>query len=73
LKKSIAKKVKQRYEKFIQPFDLIAKEVKIIYRKLTGGENGGDGGDAELSFKDFNDPFGEGINFEVRPLNKSWK
>ena len=31
------------------------------------------GGDAELELIDTMDPFSEGINFSVRPKNKSWK
>mmetsp|Transcript_38745 Transcript_38745/g.37086 ORF Transcript_38745/g.37086 Transcript_38745/m.37086 type:complete len:145 (+) Transcript_38745:1687-2121(+) len=38
-----------------------------MYRLITNG------GDAELETLDALDPFSEGIQFQVRPLKKSWK
>ncbi|CDW83919.1 nuclear condensin complex subunit [Stylonychia lemnae] len=58
---------KQRENDFLQGFNIIAKELKQIYRFITNG------GDAELDLVDSLDPFSEGIQFNVRPLKKSWK
>ncbi|CDW85923.1 condensin complex component [Stylonychia lemnae] len=58
---------KQRESDFLQGFSIIAKELKQIYRFITNG------GDAELDLVDSLDPFSEGIEFNVRPLKKSWK
>jgi len=48
-------------------FNLIALKLKEIYRFITSG------GDAELELVDNLDPFSDGIQFNVRPLKKSWK
>lgn len=49
------------------PFSQISQDLKEIYTELTQG------GDASLELKDINDPFEEGIIYQVRPLNKTWK
>ena len=41
--------------------------MKQIYRLITNG------GDADLETIDQLDPFSEGVLFQVRPKNKSWK
>lgn len=46
-------------------FNDINVELNRIYTKLTGGR-------AELNFLDSMNPF-EGVEFSVRPVNKSWK
>ena len=46
-------------------FNEINLELNSIYSKLTGGK-------AELEFVDSMNPF-EGVEFSVRPVNKSWK
>ncbi|KAI0982114.1 hypothetical protein GJ496_007060 [Pomphorhynchus laevis] len=58
---------KKRDEEFGDAFKLIAHAVKSIYRELTFG------GDADLESVDSLDPFSEGIEFSVRPPDKSWK
>jgi structural maintenance of chromosome 4 len=57
----------KRLEEFKEGFSLIAKHVKEIYRLITNG------GDADLETIDQLDPFSEGVMFQVRPKNKSWK
>ena len=56
-----------RHQQFKSGFDSIAKNVKAIYRLITNG------GDADLETIDQLDPFAEGVLFQVRPKNKSWK
>lgn len=56
-----------RHNEFKEGFQLIAKHVKQIYRLITNG------GDADLETIDQLDPFSEGVMFQVRPKNKSWK
>jgi structural maintenance of chromosome 4 len=46
---------------------VIASHLQQIYRLITNG------GDAELEILDQLDPFSEGVMFQVRPKNKSWK
>ena len=58
---------KKRCEDFKDGFQLIADHVKQIYRLITNG------GDAEMETIDQLDPFSEGVMFQVRPKNKSWK
>ena len=58
---------KQRCSEFKEGFQLIADHVKQIYRLITNG------GDAEMETIDQLDPFSEGVMFQVRPKNKSWK
>ena len=58
---------KQRCQEFKEGFQLIADHVKQIYRLITNG------GDAEMETIDQLDPFSEGVMFQVRPKNKSWK
>ena len=48
-------------------FQQIGNKLKEMYRLITNG------GDAELETIDSLDPFSEGILFQVRPKNKSWK
>jgi structural maintenance of chromosome 4 len=57
----------KRHDIFREGFQLIAEHVKQIYRLITNG------GDADLECIDALDPFSEGILFQVRPKNKSWK
>ena len=57
----------KRCDEFKSGFQLIADHVKQIYRLITNG------GDAELETIDQLDPFSEGVMFQVRPKNKSWK
>jgi structural maintenance of chromosome 4 len=54
-------------EEFMQGFSIISLKLREMYRMITLG------GDAELELIDSLDPFREGINFSVRPPNKSWK
>lgn len=62
------KSLKQkRHKQFKQGFDLISGHVKQIYRLITNG------GDADLETIDQLDPFSEGVLFQVRPKNKTWK
>ncbi|CAB3401731.1 unnamed protein product [Caenorhabditis bovis] len=56
-----------RLEEFSEGFSIISTSVKEIYQKLT------DGGDSRMVEKSGADPFSEGIQFMVRPKNKSWK
>jgi len=56
---------KQRLDVFMDHFNGISVELNRIYTKLTGGK-------AELNFVDSMNPF-EGVEFSVRPVNKSWK
>ncbi|XP_037943641.1 structural maintenance of chromosomes protein 4-like [Teleopsis dalmanni] len=58
---------KKRYNEFMHGFSIITKNLKEIYQMLTQG------GNAELEFVDWNDPFTEGVSFSVRPPKKSWK
>jgi len=48
-------------------FNIISSKLKETYQTLTNG------GDAELELRDSMDPFIEGVEFTVRPPNKSWK
>ena len=57
----------RRHKQFKEGFELIANHVKQIYRLITNG------GDADLETIDQLDPFSEGVLFQVRPKNKSWK
>ena len=57
----------RRLDMFKDGFTLIANHVKQIYRLITNG------GDADLETIDQLDPFSEGVMFQVRPKNKSWK
>eukprot|EP00747_Dinoflagellata_sp_TGD_P195072 gnl/TRDRNA2_/TRDRNA2_63218_c0_seq1.p1 gnl/TRDRNA2_/TRDRNA2_63218_c0~~gnl/TRDRNA2_/TRDRNA2_63218_c0_seq1.p1 ORF type:complete len:1377 (+),score=498.50 gnl/TRDRNA2_/TRDRNA2_63218_c0_seq1:64-4194(+) len=57
----------QRLENFMEGFSVISMKLKEMYQMITLG------GDAELELVDTLDPFSEGINFSVRPPNKSWK
>ena len=57
----------KRFDEFKEGFNLIAEHVRQIYRLITNG------GDAELDLIDQLDPFSEGVMFQVRPKNKSWK
>jgi len=58
---------KFRHDEFMKGFKLISNSVKEMYRLITCG------GDAELEIKDTLDPFAEGVLFQVRPKNKTWK
>ena len=57
----------KRLDEFKEGFTLIATHVKHIYRLITNG------GDAELDLIDQLDPFSEGVMFQVRPKQKTWK
>jgi structural maintenance of chromosome 4 len=57
----------QRFTVFDTGFRAIAAKVKETYQILTLG------GDAELEYVDKLDPWGQGIQFSVRPPGKSWK
>ena len=58
---------KARHDEFMAGFNMISSKLKEMYRLITNG------GDAELETLDALDPFSEGIQFQVRPLKKSWK
>lgn len=58
---------RRRLNCFLEGFSTITDKVKQMYRMLTFG------GDAELELVDSLDPFSEGVQFSVRPPNKSWK
>ena len=58
---------KQRLDQFMVGFNTIALKLKETYQMITLG------GDAELILTDSLDPFAEGIEFQVRPPNKTWK
>ncbi len=57
---------KKRLDEFMKGFGFISLRLKEMYQMITRG-------DAELEFVDSLDPFSEGIQFSVRPPNKSWK
>ncbi|XP_055347019.1 structural maintenance of chromosomes protein 4-like [Paramacrobiotus metropolitanus] len=57
----------RRKNEFMRSFDLIRKKLKETYHMLTCG------GDAELEICNQLKLFSEGIDFNVRPPNKSWK
>lgn len=57
----------KRKDQFEKGFHFISRELKHTYQLLTNG------GDAELTLLDNNDPFLEGILYEVRPPKKTWK
>lgn len=59
--------IERRRNEFMESFDLIRKKLKQTYYSLTLG------GDAELEIVDRVKLFSEGIEFNVRPPNKSWK
>ena len=61
------KMTEQRTQEFTASFDVIQKKLKETYRQLTLG------GDAELVPVNNLNIFGDGIEFSVRPPNKSWK
>ena len=58
---------KERLVEFMSGFNTIALKLKETYQMITLG------GDAELILTDSMDPFAEGIEFQVRPPNKTWK
>ncbi|XBW36228.1 hypothetical protein QEN19_001809 [Hanseniaspora menglaensis] len=58
---------KQRYDEFIQGFNIISQSLKEMYQMITMG------GNAELELVDSLDPFSEGILFSVMPPKKSWR
>lgn len=58
---------KARHDEFMAGFKFISANVKEMYRLITHG------GDAELEIKDTLDPFAEGVLFQVRPKQKTWK
>ena len=60
-------KRRERLEKFMHGFNIVALRLKEMYQMITMG------GDAELELVDSLDPFSEGIVFSVRPPRKSWK
>lgn len=57
----------KRLDEFMAGFAVIARSLKQMYQMITLG------GDADLELVDSMDPFGEGIQFSVRPPKKSWK
>lgn len=66
-KNEIDKLKKERFDLFINGFNIISTKLKETYQTLTNG------GDAELELIDSLDPFSDGVNFTVRPPKKSWK
>jgi structural maintenance of chromosome 4 len=58
---------KMRLREFFDGFRVISDRLKEMYQTITIG------GDAELQPVDTMDPFGDGIEFSVRPPKKSWK
>lgn len=55
----------RRLDVFLRCFNEINVELNKIYQRLTGGK-------AEISLVDSMNPL-EGVEFSVRPVNKSWK
>ncbi|KAL6927044.1 hypothetical protein ACO0SA_004132 [Hanseniaspora valbyensis] len=58
---------KQRYDQFMEGFNIISQSLKEMYQMITMG------GNAELELVDSIDPFSEGILFSVMPPKKSWR
>lgn len=59
--------VEQRTREFLSSFEVIQAKLKKTYHLLTHG------GDTELVPVNNLNIFGDGIEFSVRPPNKSWK
>jgi structural maintenance of chromosome 4 len=57
----------ERTQEFLSSFEVIQSKLKKTYHYLTHG------GDAELVPVNNLNVFGDGIEFSVRPPNKSWK
>lgn len=57
----------QRYNEFMEGFNIISMTLKEMYQMITLG------GNAELELVDSLDPFSEGVTFSVMPPKKSWR
>uniref|UniRef100_A0A8D8SJ49 Structural maintenance of chromosomes protein 4 n=1 Tax=Cacopsylla melanoneura TaxID=428564 RepID=A0A8D8SJ49_9HEMI len=57
----------KRQKEFDTNFDKIRKRVQECYQMLTFG------GKADLEYKEYSDPYAQGIKYVVRPPRKSWK
>ncbi|KAI5150949.1 structural maintenance of chromosome 4 [Enteropsectra breve] len=57
----------QRYNKFMDGFNMINKNIREIFSAITFG------GNAELDLVDYLNPFAEGIILSIMPPKKAWK
>ncbi|CAI4046012.1 hypothetical protein SKDZ_12G1360 [Saccharomyces kudriavzevii ZP591] len=58
---------KNRFDEFMNGFNIISMTLKEMYQMITMG------GNAELELVDSLDPFSEGVTFSVMPPKKSWR
>lgn len=57
----------ERRNHFETGFKQISAKLKAIYHELSNG------GDTDLEILDSLDPFSEGVQYQVKPKNKTWK